>query len=288
MRALTLISHGPPGSGPSLMLAALGAALTETSQVDSAQVIDLPGDDGAAAILRMAAAGGDELVAGSCTPTYLTTPVKQHLPVTYRDLTPLAGLVSDTYLLATRAGHPRAGLAALLRQATVAAAAPYGGNTHIQAMLLGDAVTAGVTVSFEPDLASAIEAVASGKADWTTGVATDFQAGVAAGRLAVVGSFADGAPADGPPSGGPPTLRSVGIDVTFQLWRGLIGPPALGPEVHQHWEAWLAAARVSSAWRAYLAESGLTDLTLPGTEFGSLLATENVNYLGWLTRLGPR
>jgi putative tricarboxylic transport membrane protein len=283
VHALTLISHGPPGSGPSLMLAALGAALTETSQVDSAQVIDLPGDDGAAAILAVAAASGDAFVAGSCTPTYLTTPAKQHLPVTYRELTPLAGLVSDTYLLATRRGHPRAGLAALFGQPTVAAAAPYGGNTHIQAMLLGDVVPAGVTVSFEPDLASAIEAVASGKADWTTGVATDFRAGVAAGRLAVAGSFADGTPA-----GGPPTLRSAGIDVTFQLWRGLIGPPALGPDAHKRWAAWLAAARASSAWRAYLAESGLTDLALSGPGFGSLLATENANYLNWLTRLAPR
>jgi putative tricarboxylic transport membrane protein len=283
VRALTLISHGPPGSGPSLMLAALGAALTEASPVDSAQVIDLPGGDGAEAILRVTAASGDEFVAGSCTPTYLTTPAKQHLPVTYRDLTPLAGLVSDTYLLATRRGHPRAGLAALFSQPTVAAAAPYGGNTHIQAMLLGDAVPAGVSVSFEPDLASAIEAVATGRADWTTGVATDFRAGVAAGRLAVAGSFADGTRADGPPA-----LRSAGIDVTFQLWRGLIGPPALGPAARKRWDAWLAAARTSSAWRTYLAESGLTDLTVSGTGFGALLATENANYLDWLTRLAPR
>jgi putative tricarboxylic transport membrane protein len=282
MPALTLISHGPPGSGPSLMLAALGAALTETSQVDSAQVIDLPGDDGAEAIMRVAAARGDDTVAGSCTPTYLTTPAKQHLPVTHRDLTALAGLVSDTYLLAVRAGHPRAQLAALFSEPTVAAAAPYGGNTHIQAMLLGDAVPVGVTVSFEPDLANAIEAVASGKADWTTGVATDFQAGVAAGRLAVVGSFADD------PTGKPPTLRSVGIDVTFQLWRGLIGPPALGPDARKRWDAWLAAARMSNAWRTYLAESGLTDLVLSGAEFGALLEAESVNYLSWLTRLAPR
>lgn len=282
MPALTLISHGPPGSGPSLMLAALGAALTETSQVDSVQVIDLPEDDGAEAIMRIAAASGNDRVAGSCTPTYLTTPAKQHLPVTHRDLTPLAGLVSDTYLLATRASHPRARLAALFSQPTIAAAAPYGGNTHIQAMLLGDAVPAGVTVSFEPNLAAAIETVATGNADWTTGVATDFRADVAAGRLTVAGSFADG------PAGVTPTLRSVGIDITFQLWRGLIGPPALGLDTQKRWDAWLAAARGSSAWRAYLAESGLTDLALSWTEFGALLEAESANYLNWLTRLAPR
>jgi putative tricarboxylic transport membrane protein len=267
------------------MLAALGAALTASGQVESVKVVDLPADDGAEAIMALGAAAGDELVAGSCTPTYLTTPAKRHLPVTYRQLTPLGGLVSDTYLLATRAGYPRPGLASLFSQPTTAAAAPYGGNTHIQAMLLDDVVPAGVTVLFKPDLASATEAVASGQADWTTGVATDFKAGVAAGLLAVAGSFAA---ADSTLTGGPPALRTAGIDVTFQLWRGLIGPPGLSANALSRWEQWLAAARAGRAWQAYRSESGLTDLALSGAQFARLLADENANYLGWLARLERR
>lgn len=290
MSDFTFISHGPRGSGPWLMMTALGAALQETSQAGSVTVLDLAGRDGAEAIERIAEAAGDELTTASCTPTYLTTPAKQHLPVTYRDLTPLAGLVSDTYMLATRAGHPRGGVPELFGYPTVAAAAPFGGNTHIQAMLLGDVVPAPVTVIFKPDQAAAIAAVAGGEADWTTGVATDFQAGVTAGRLAVIGSFAagdykageDGAGKDG---AAPPTLGSAGIPVTFRLWRGLMGPPGLGTDARERWAARLRAARSSRAWLSYLDESGLTDLDLPAAGFSALLDEENANYQGWLDRL---
>jgi putative tricarboxylic transport membrane protein len=286
MSDFSFISHGPRGSGPWLMMTALGAALQETSQADSVTVLDLAGRDGTEAIERVAVAAGDELTAGSCTPTYLTTPTKQHLPVTYRDLTPLAGLVSDTYLLATRSGHPRGRVPELFGYPTVAAAAPFGGNTHIQAVLLGDVVPAPVTVIFKPDQAAAIAAVADGDADWTTGVATDFQAGVTAGRLAVIGSFAAaGDDKAGKDSAAPPTLGSAGIPVTFRLWRGLIGPPGLGADARERWDARLRVARSSRAWRSYLDDSELTDLDLPAVGFSALLDEENANYQGWLDRL---
>ena len=277
---VTLISHGPPGSGPSLMLAALGAALVESEQVVSADVVDLPESDGAAAILRLGAAAAGPDIAGSCTPTYLTSPLKQHLPITHRDLTPLAGLVSDSYLIVTRADHPRAELTTMFTEATTAAVAPSGGNTHIQALLLADATGRDVAIAIHPDLATAIDAVADGFADWTTGVATDFADHVAAGQVVVLGSFdTDGTP-------GPPTLRNGGIDVTFQLWRGLIGPPGLEPAMVERWGQRVRVARTTQAWQDYLAAAGLTNLDLSGSKFGDLLDAEQVNYRRWLGRLG--
>jgi putative tricarboxylic transport membrane protein len=260
------------------MMAALAAALVETDQAASVEVIDLPGSDGAEAILRLGTSAGEPDIAGSCTPTYLTTPAKQHLAFTHRELTPLAGLVADTYLIVTRANHPRAELAAMFAEPTTAAAAPAGGNTHIQALLLEDAAGQKVTVSIQPDQVSAIDAVATGAADWTTGVATDFADGVAAGRLTVVGTFAS-SDADGP------NLRSAGIDVTFQLWRGLIGPPELDAATVDRWAAGVQRARTTAAWRDYLASAGLKDLDLTAAEFGKLLDAEQVNYLGWLDRI---
>src|SRR5262245_38556576 len=105
-RATTLISHGGDGSGPYLMLEALASALAGDATNELPDVIAMPGDDGAEAILYLGAERGNSGVAGSCTPTYLTTPIKRSLPITYRELTPLARLVTDTYLLVVGAGHP--------------------------------------------------------------------------------------------------------------------------------------------------------------------------------------
>lgn len=276
---ITLVSHGPAGSGPSLMMHAFGDGLVETAQAEQVSVIDLPGQDGAQAILHIAAADGAGDIAGSCTPTYLTTPVKANLTVDHTHLTALAGLVEDTYLLVTRADDPRASVPELFNQPSVAAAAPRGGNTHIQAMLLDRATAAPITVKFFPDLGAATRSVRSGVSDWTTGVTSDFRADVDAGVLAVVASFADSADSD------IPTLTSRGIDVRFSLWRGLIGPPGLTAEQVETWTKRVSAVQSSKAWNAYLLDTGLRNAPLTPTQFRALLDAEDRNYRDWLTDL---
>lgn len=275
---LTLVSHGPAGSGPALMMQALAAACRQTTLNQAVRTIDLPSADGAEAINYLGERAGDGTVLGSCTPTYLTTPLKQHLPWTSKDFTAISGLVTDTYLIAVRSGHPRAKLSTLFAAPTVAAAAPYGGNTHIQALLIGDLVS-DVEIVLLPSAGEATEAVARGAADWTTGVGSDFAAGVQADRLQVVGTFGtSGTPTQ-------PALADVGINIQFPLWRGVVGPPGLRPNDVTRWQRLLSAARATDAWRAYVADSRMQESDGNSNHFRRVLDEEQIRYAKWIQRL---
>ncbi|GGL98118.1 tripartite tricarboxylate transporter substrate-binding protein [Nakamurella endophytica] len=276
---LTFVSHGPAGSGPSLMMAALAEAVRAVQPDLEIRTVDLPARDGAEAITHLGERPGDATVLGSCTPTYLTTPLKQDLPWRAADFTAVAGLVQDTYLLAVRTDHPRAGLDSLFDAPTVAAAAPYGGNTHIQALLVGDQVP-GVDVRIVDSPAAAVEEVAAGTADWTTGVGSDFAAGLRDGRLRVIGTFAEHGTPDRP------ALADAGIDVRFPLWRGVVAPPGLAASDLAAWERLLAGARRTPPWRDYVTGAGMQDADWDSAGFREVLDREQVRYAAWIDRLG--
>ncbi|MGH8775855.1 MAG: tripartite tricarboxylate transporter substrate-binding protein [Jiangellaceae bacterium] len=277
--ALTFVSHGPAGSGPSLMMNALAAAVSRADPHRSVEVFDLPGREGAEAICHLGDRAGETDVLGSCTPTYLTTPPKQSLAYCIDDFTAVAGLVTDTYLLAVRADHPRPSLAALFSAPTVAAASPYGGNTHIQAMLIAD-LAAGVRIDCLPTPRAANDAVIAGTADWTTGVGSDFAPAVKTGELRVLGTFDEpGSNAD------QPALAENGIDVVFPLWRGVVAPPGLSAPDVLGWEQLLAAARATGPWQTYLTRSGMQDADWDSGAFREVLNSEKIHYAGWIARI---
>lgn len=280
IRPRELVAHAGRGSGPQLMLSALARAFEEVLGEDRAEVSARAGDDGAEAILYLVDRNADPTIAGSCTPTYFTTPWKRGLPVTYRDLTPIAGLVADTYLLVNRSDHPAESAAELFAADTTAAAAPKGGNTHIQAMLIDAAAQGHVSVAFQSTIPDATRAVRDGEVDWTTGVLSDFREDIDSGKLRVLASF--GAKGSGRRL---PSISDEGVPVEFPLWRGLIGPPRLVAEDIKRWASWLLPAIESMAWRGYLEESGMRSEYLPAAEFARLLDVEAERYLDWSARL---
>ena len=278
---LRLISHGSPGSGPDRLLGALAAAILEASAGTKPAVEHLPGGDGADAIMALAAAAGDGSVAASCTPTYLTTPVKRHLAVRYSDLTPLGRLVADTYLLAVRRDAPWQDVREMLAAGAVCAAAPRGGNTHIQSMLLHDATGLNAPVHYYQSIQEATAAVADGEAGWTTGVVSDFADGLLAGRLRILANFGSG---DDPNAAGV-SLIAQGIEVTFPLWRGLIGPGGLSAEDVAAWEARLRGACATAAWAQYLAGQRLRGALTSAADFRAELDGEAPRYEAWLRQI---
>jgi putative tricarboxylic transport membrane protein len=280
---VTLLSHGPSGSGPSRLLNGLAQALLEASLVSEAVVLDRPGKDGAEAIQMLAQRPGDSLLAASCTPTYLTTPIKQRLSVTHRDFTPLGRLVADTYLVVTSSDNSATSGSELFRLPTRCAIGIRGGNTHIHAMLVAKTTRRPIALHFCDGIGDAIHAVLVGEADWTTGVSTDFATDVHAGRLKIIASLA----AADEPSPGVGRLVDTGVGVSFALWRGLIGPGQLDSATIQRWEAWVRAIRLTAAWKAYLANDGVRDAPSSADEFGALLDAELPRYANWLRAVAP-
>ena len=271
---LQFVSLGPVGSGTYLMLEALSASLDEAGLAAPPPISIAVGQDGGEAMLQVAAGGPGVL--GACSPAYLTTPVVHGLSVTWRDLTPVARLVSDSYLLVASTGSAKSA-SDLLARPTTAVVPKAGGNTDIQAMLIGRATGHDVSVIVERNPASRRQALLSGAAHWTTGVHSDFAADLEAGVLDVLATF------DTQPSATAPTLREQGIDVDFPLWRGVIGPGDLDASVVAAWTAALQVALTQQAWSHYVSQHRQTTAFLAAADFATMLAREDITYRRWLT-----
>ncbi len=286
--SVDLIVHGPPGSAPPVLAAAIVAAVAETGLDPRPWRLVSRGDDpGVDAMASLAARPGDEGVLSTCTPVFLQAPLLRRLSLTHRALTPLARLVADRYVIVARADvpwrTPEAFLAELRRRPTRTGGYFAGGINHLLALAIAEATGASVdfrVVANEPEVWAALDA---GGLDWGTGVAAEVLPHIEAGRLRPIAALDH---ARLPRFPDVATLAEAGVPVTFRLWRGLIGPGGLSADARARWHALIAAAMRTRAWRDYLERNGQTDDPLLGDGFAAFLETEWDWYQRQLGRAG--
>jgi putative tricarboxylic transport membrane protein len=269
--------HAPPGSPPWMMAEALVAAVAETG-VDGRewQLVDTGAKPGIGAMEALAARPGDGDAIATCTPVYVQAPLLGKTAVTHRDLTPLARLVGDRYVIAVRDDGARdaAALLALIRAGGTRSGGYFaGGINHLLALAIADAARAPgavqfVTVASEADL---FPALLEGRLDWVCATAVEIATRAPAGRVRVVAVIA---PERLPRFPDAPTLAACGAPLDFLLWRGVCGPGGLDAAACARWRATLAAARNTTAWRSYLATHGQAENVAESDAFAAFLDEE--------------
>jgi putative tricarboxylic transport membrane protein len=272
-----LIVHGPPGSAPPVLAAALAAAHAEANQGEPPWRLLPRGDDpGVDAMVALAARAGDPGVLSTCTPVFLQAPLLRGMSLTHRQLTPIARLVADRYLLVVRADAAwrSAGdfLADIARRPTRTGGYFKGGINHLLALAIAEAAGGAdvdfIVVASEP--AVWVELM-TGRLDWGCGVAAEVLPHIEAGTLRPIAALDDKRLPGFPDV---PTLAEAGAPVSFKLWRGLIGPPGLDAATESRWHGAIAGLRQTRAWRSYLDRNGQTDDFLAGRPFKAFLETE--------------
>ena len=234
------------------------------------------GDDpGVDAMAFLAARPGDTDLISTCTPVFLQAPLLRAMSLTHRALTPIARLVTDRFFLVARADAPWADAAAFVadlpRRTTRTGGYFLGGINHLLALAIAKGTGADVEFVVTPSEPAVWTGLIEGRIDWGCGVAAEILPHVEAGTFRVIAAldevrlepFADVA-----------TLSEVGVPVTFNLWRGLMGPPGLGADAQRHWHEVAGAVVDTSAWRTYLDRYGQRDGFLPGAAFATFLEAE--------------
>jgi putative tricarboxylic transport membrane protein len=275
-QAIDLIVHGPPGSAPPVLAAALAAAAAEVDPGAAPwRLVPRGMDPGVDAMQALSARAGDARVLSTCTPVFIQAPLIRGLPLTHRNLTPIARLVSDRYLLVVRADAAWRDaadfLGALATRPTRTGGYFAGGINHLLALTL--AAETGATVDFKvvPDEPAVWQEIAAGALDWGSGVAAEILRHVEAGTLRPIAAFAE---ARLPAFPDVPTLAECGVPVSFRLWRGVMGPPDLDSAGQSRWHHLLHRLRQTDSWQAYLTRNGQTDDFLPGGAFQAFLEEE--------------
>jgi putative tricarboxylic transport membrane protein len=83
-----------------------------------------------------------------------------------------------------------------------------------------------------------------------------------------------------------PTVKESGYDVTYEIWRGVFGPADMSPEAKAYWEATLKKMVESPTWKAQLVKLNWRDAYANSADFTTFLGQETEMYRALLTELG--
>ncbi len=296
-RPITVIAPAGPGSGWDLTARNVTQVLTGQKLVSIAMpVVNMAGGGGAVALSHVVQnKKGDPYTLVVYSPPLLLVHLNGQTPFSFRDLTPIARLFSDYQFIGVKKDSKFKNLAQVLSalkadptSVTIGGASSPGSMDHLSFMLA--ASKAGVDVkrvtylSFQGGaeltaalLGGSIDVISTSVGD----ILGQLEAGTVRG-LAVTSPqrFAD------PRVSGIPTLRELGIDATFEVWRGVFGPPDMPPEAREYAAAAVEKMVKTDAWKDVLAKYNWQPSYLPGKEFGEFLGQQEQLLGGLLRGLG--
>ena len=202
-------------------------------------------------------------------------------PYSFRDLTPVAGLVADYGVFVVRANDARttwaevaAELAEDPRAFAVGGGSSRGSLDHIvlaMALRLSDVDPQAVRYLPYDGGSKAMLALLGGEVDLLSTGLGETMGFIEAGQVRVLAVTADrrvDAVADAP------TFKELGYPLVFANWRGVFGPPGMSAEVLRAHVDRLAEMRGSEAWRQALDRRGWESLDSSGPGFAEYLATQ--------------
>lgn len=251
---------GAAGGGGSLDLTArLLQKIWEENRIVSAPVVvvNKPGAGNGIAWSYLNERGADGHAIAIGTTNLVSNPVMGAHSIGHRDITPLAQLFEDYFILLVRADSPLKTMADVRQRLAKDPAAlsigfgpGLGAGSHTAAAVavkaLGADVTKGRFVPYK-SAGEAITAMLGGDIDIVSGTAVNAPPFISSGRLRGIGLIAPqrlgGALAQ------VPTLKEQGIDALFTNWRLVIGPKGMRKDHVAYWERALAQATASEAWQ---------------------------------------
>lgn len=269
---ITLIVHGPPGSAPPAMADALRSAIVASGGPPVA-LLPRGEDPGVDAIAELDRHAGSADIFSTCTPVFLQAPLLRGMPKAHARLTPITRLVADRYLLVVSAAAPAtdvAGFLAWLRRGPTRSGGYFhGGINHLLGLDVAAACGARAEFVLVPSEPAVWSALLSGAIDWAVGTPVEVLPHLEAGSMRAIAAL-DAARLPRFPDV-PTFLEQTGRPVTFQLWRGLLGPPGMPPAARDALLGVVRAARREAPWRDYLAANGQQDDPLEASDFAAFL-----------------
>lgn len=228
------------------------------------------------------------------TTNLVSNPVTGAHSIGHRDVTPLALMFDDYFVLVVRADSPlksmadvRARLRADAGTVSLGFGPGIGAGSHTASAVAWKAMGIDVRKArFVPykSAPDAITAMLGGEIDMVSGTAANMPPFIAANRvraLAVIGpQRLSGALAS------VPTMKEQGFDAEFTNWRGVIGPKDMRRDQAAFWEQALAGVNESGAWQKELARNFWRANFMTGARLRDFLDREAVRFRTLLTELG--
>lgn len=297
-KPIVIVAPSGAGGGWDKTARSLGKVLNETKLVE--QPITVENKPGGGGVVFMAEyvtkdKGNPYRLFVKSPPILINYNKKEgNSPYGYKDVTPLAQLTRDYGVLVVRADSPYQDLKSILDEIkadpskiTLAGGSAPGSMDHLIAVL--PAAKSGIDpksvkyVSYDGG-GEAIAALLGGNADMIATDASSVPEYLKAGKVRVLGVTSEER------LGGDlkdvPTLKEQGIDATFNIWRGVFGPPEMPADAKAYWEGKLKELSEHEAWKKELAANGWESEYRGAEEFVKFLDEQDQLIKDLLTSLG--
>jgi putative tricarboxylic transport membrane protein len=285
-----------PGGGYDTTARTAARVMEETGIASDVQVFNLPGAGGSVGLKRLADEKGNGDLALQMGLGVVGAAHAAGSKVTVTETTPIARLVEESGAIVVRKDSPYRTIGALVDAwrrdpggIRVGGGSSVGGPDHLLPMRL--AQTVGIEprkvayVPYDGGGGDLLPALLDGRVSVATSGFGEFLDQIRAGRLRVLAVTGERPVAVLP---GVPTLKSSGIDLVFDNWRGIVAPPGISDTDRRRWVEALTELHDSRQWRAELRRHGWRDVFETGRAFESYLARQDEQVAGLVRRLGQR
>ncbi len=277
---VTFITHSSPGGGGDIMARELGRTL-ERLYGTTVVVENRVGGSGAVAMVYLdRRAPRDGSTFQIITPTHLITPLRIRGVPSYRDMTPIAGLVMDPTVIFVRQDSPFEHVGEMIEHARANPGAQKwgvgsaGSLDHLVVEELKE--KAGILVSSVPHEGGgdAMLSVLGGHIDAGVGEPIKVLSQVRAGNLRILAVFDRQRLAEFPDV---PAIGELGYDMQSRKFRGLWGPGDLHPDLVNAIADALEAAVNEEPFRTYREDGGMIPDFRRGQDFAEFLREANAS-----------
>lgn len=273
---VTMTAGAGPGSGFDLTIRSVVDALQAERIVNvPLPVQNRPGNSGSdflAAMVEQYRGADDQLSVAS-----LATMMNQIRGVSrygYRDVTMIARLMTEYFVVVTTPTSPYQNLADLMAaikadpaRVTVGAAPDDEAPFDLLVSAAGGDPRATRYVAHEGG-GEQTAALLGGEVEVAIGGVSEFVDQIRSGQLRGLGVLSE----DRLPGLDLPTAREQGLDVTLANWRGLYGPPAMPQYAVDYWRQALATMVQTPTWKGIAERSGFVTTFMVGDELQAFLA----------------
>jgi putative tricarboxylic transport membrane protein len=290
---LHLVIPAGPGGGLDATARALGNTLTDSQLLQGVSYENRTGGGGGKAMAYFVNSGAslDDTLLVNSAPLIVRS-LQGLFPHSYRDLTPIGGLIADPGVIAVRANSPLsswgdvvAALGDSRKRLFVGGGSVKGSLDHITLSLLAQAD--GIDprkiryLAYDGG-AKALLALMSGEVDVLVSGLGETLAAHQAGTIRILGVTAD----SGHQTAGITSFRDQNVDVVFYNWRGVFAPGDIEQTHKKRLVELLTEAVATPTWQQQLDRYGWQPKFLPDQLFVEYLQEQERQLQEIMTDLG--
>lgn len=254
--------------------------------------INVPGGGGSVAWAQIAADAGNPHKLFAVSPPIILVPLAGQSAYDHTAFTPIARLITDYAVIVVQADSPHQTIGDLMAAIEADPSIAVGGGSapgsmdHIAGA--GAASAAGLdarTVNYIPFSGGgeALVALMGGHVEAVSTGAGEVQAQLASGDVRALAVSSE-EPVETLP--GVPTFRESGIDFTFDVWRGIMGPPDMPAEAVAYYAEMYEKMMATEAWKEAAAQLGWINAFQGPEQFGAFLDAQKEQFSTILTDIG--